>query len=141
MRAATLCCGLSVLLAGCAPCDTILSRTESPNHQYEAQTYTVDCGVMVPFNAYARIRTAESSNWTNIVTIHEVDFVPHLRWLGPRELQITIDCDTDARCGIDRSRHWLVKGSKQWTDVRITYVIGDRLHRSVSADDLGKLPH
>ena len=141
MRRATLCCGLSVLLTACGSyCETILSRAESPGHRYDAQAYTIECGVMVPFNAYARIKKAESSNWTDVVTSHEVDFVPHLRWLGASNLQVTIDCDTDVTCGIDTTRHWAVSGRRQWEDVQITYAIGDRLRQHVSAENLAKLP-
>jgi hypothetical protein len=139
MRRAVLCCGLSVLSAGCA-CDTVLQRAESPTYQYEAQTFTIECGVMVPFNAYARIRRVGSADWTEIVAVHEVDFVPRLQWLGPQELRVTLDCDSDTTC-VDPIRHWSVTGSKRWEDVRITYAVDERLRQSVSAEVLSKLPH
>lgn len=96
---------------------------------------------MVPFNAYARIGRKGSADWTDIVAVHEVDFVPRLQWLGPQELRVTIDCDSDATCGVDPSRYWSVTGSKRWEDVRVTYAIGEHLRRSVSAEVLSKLPH
>jgi hypothetical protein len=139
VRRAILLCGLAVVSAGCN-CNTILSREESPTYRYEAQTYIIECGVMVPFNAYARIRKAGSSDWTDIVAVREVDYLPQLQWVGPRELRVTIECDPDATCDGDPQRHWSVTGSKRWDDVRIIYAVGDRLRHSASSAVLSKLP-
>jgi len=75
-----------------------------------------------------------------VLQIHEAAFVPKVRWLGPQELRVTIDCDSDGPCGADPQRHWSVTGSKRWEDVRITYAVGDRLQQSVSNTVLSKLP-
>jgi hypothetical protein len=128
-----------LLSAGCN-CNTILSTAESPTGQYEAQTYTIACGVMVPFNAYARIKTAGSTTWTDIVAIHEAAFLPKLQWLGPEELRVTLDCDPVGACAPDNKRYWSVSANKRWRDVRITYAVGARLRQSVSSDVLKRLP-
>ena len=79
-------------------CPTVLSRAESPTYKYEVQAYTIECGMMVPFNAYARIRESGSSSWTDIVGIHDASFVPKLQWFGPNDLRVTFDCDPDEAC-------------------------------------------
>jgi len=96
---------------------------------------------MVPFNAYARIRKTGASDWSDIVAVREVNYEPKLRWIAPLDLQVTIECGSDAPCDANPQRHWSVTGSSRWEDVRITYVVGERLRHSASDDVLRKLPH